>query len=135
MMHERIRCGRCCAEIEVNFYSKFVPCPYCGVKIPFKGFHYSKIDLDNSKYAEIEYFMDCPACRSPNAYLGAEGRNWRCPDCGYRISARELDSSVLWFCDDCDAYLNIQPGFNTAAGRWQCAVCGADNDVTEDNID
>lgn len=39
-----------------------------------------------------------------------------------------------WHCDECDAYLNDQPGFTTVTGEWICTECGAVNDVTEDNI-
>lgn len=46
------------------------------------------------------------------------------------ISPDECD----WHCDECDAYLNDQPGFTTATGEWICTECGAVNDVTEDNI-
>ena len=41
---------------------------------------------------------------------------------------------VDWYCDECDAYLNNQIGFNTSSGRWTCTNCGCENDVTEDNI-
>ena len=44
------------------------------------------------------------------------------------------DNDCDWYCDSCDAQLNRQPGFTTASGSWECARCGAINDVTEDNI-
>ena len=39
-----------------------------------------------------------------------------------------------WYCDDCDAYLNIQPGFSTSCGEWECTKCGCINYIDEDNI-
>lgn len=39
-----------------------------------------------------------------------------------------------WYCDNCNEYMNDQPGFTTDTGEWVCANCGYCNDVTEDNI-
>lgn len=41
---------------------------------------------------------------------------------------------IDWYCDECNAYLNDQSGFNTSSGRWTCSECGYNNDVTENNI-
>ncbi len=43
-------------------------------------------------------------------------------------------SDIDWYCDSCDAYLNRQEGFTTDSGSWICTNCGAENDVTSDNI-
>lgn len=53
------------------------------------------------------------------------------------LSKGNSDSNDLgcdWYCDECDDYLNDQPGFTTVFGTWTCTACGAINDVTEDNI-
>lgn len=34
-----------------------------------------------------------------------------------------------WFCDQCEANLNVQPGFY-AGGYWVCTECGTCNDCT-----
>ena len=39
-----------------------------------------------------------------------------------------------WYCDECGVFMNNQPGFTVASGTWKCTACGAENDVTEDNI-
>ena len=39
-----------------------------------------------------------------------------------------------WFCDECGAYLNSQPGFTARNDEWTCTECGSVNDVSEDNI-
>ena len=44
------------------------------------------------------------------------------------------DNDCDWFCDECDAYMNDQPGFTTLFGTWTCKECGATNDVIENNI-
>ena len=44
------------------------------------------------------------------------------------------DSGCDWYCDNCGAYLNSQPGFTTEDGVWDCTECGEENDVSEDNI-
>lgn len=41
---------------------------------------------------------------------------------------------LLWYCDNCDAHLNKQSGFNAKEEFWVCDECGFVNDVTEDNV-
>jgi len=45
-----------------------------------------------------------------------------------------FNSNIDWYCDNCDAYLNIQPGFTTETGEWECTECCSVNNVTADNI-
>ena len=45
-----------------------------------------------------------------------------------------FDSDCEWYCDNCDAHLNNQSGFNVLWGSWTCTECGWHNDVTENNI-
>ncbi|MBR3864140.1 MAG: hypothetical protein IKJ19_03355 [Clostridia bacterium] len=44
------------------------------------------------------------------------------------------DKNCDWYCDNCDAHLNNQCGFNTLFGHWTCTKCGWDNDVSDSNI-
>jgi hypothetical protein len=44
------------------------------------------------------------------------------------------DLGCDWRCDNCDAYMNNQPGFSAIGGTWICAECGFPNDVTQNNI-
>ena len=44
------------------------------------------------------------------------------------------DRGCDWFCDECGAFLNGQPGFTARRGTWTCAECGEENDVSEGNI-
>lgn len=39
-----------------------------------------------------------------------------------------------WRCDNCDAYLNSQPGFTGNSGIWVCTECGYSNNIDEDDI-
>ena len=39
-----------------------------------------------------------------------------------------------WFCDECDAYLNDQPGFDASSGSWTCTECGNLNYIDESEI-
>ena len=130
-----VACNLCDAKIKVGTYRKFVYCPFCGNKQNFPGFRYQEIDPASSKYSSVKYWMDCPACRSTNMYLGASGLRWRCPDCGYTITKLQKMTSVFWFCDNCDTFLNVQPGFDTKKRHWKCSECGFDNDVSVGNID
>jgi serine/threonine protein kinase len=127
-------CNNCGENISVNSYRRFVMCPKCKERNVFDGFKYRQIDWNSSAYSEVELWTDCPVCRSPNMYLGPEGKKWKCPDCGYILGKEEKDEMVIWLCDECETYLNIQEGFNTEKGIWKCTECGFENDVTDDNI-
>ena len=133
-MPATIECTHCGSEIEIRTYRKFAICPHCDSKLPFEGFSYEEIDWRGSMYAGVKLWTDCPVCRSPNMYRGAQRRTWKCPDCGYVWSEKERKQGVLWFCDECETYLNVQPGFSAKAGIWQCSECGHINDISKDNI-
>lgn len=60
---------------------------------------------------------------------------WKCESCGYELDADEfVDDYVFWFCDECESYLNIQPGFDRTATKHICTTCGYENDITFDNV-
>ncbi len=134
LLPQIITCSFCNGENEINTYRSFVKCKKCKNELPFEGFDYKLIDWKSSMYSSVEYWTDCPVCRSPNMFLGSEGRGWKCPDCGYRMTAEEKETAVFWFCDDCDTFLNIQEGFSTDSETWICTECGYENNVTEENI-
>ena len=134
MIPQAVECPCCGAVIDVRTYRKFVQCPYCGIRTPFDGFEYENIDWRSSMYAHVKLWMDCPACRSGNMYLGPSGKVWHCPDCGYRISRTRKNTCVFWFCDDCETFLNVQDGFTTKNKTWTCTECGYNNEVTRGNI-
>ena len=50
------------------------------------------------------------------------------------FSACSNDKGCDWYCDECDTYMNSQPGFTTSSGEWTCTKCGYVNDVSDDNI-
>ena len=130
-----IQCKNCGSITQVSTYRKFVVCPFCDSKIPFPGFEYNEVDFNYSMYSSVKAKMDCPACRSPHMILGASKRNWRCLDCGYKMPRWKKLTSVFWFCDECETYLNIQKGFTTKHKTWKCTECGFDNSVTRADID
>jgi len=41
---------------------------------------------------------------------------------------------VDWFCDNCGAYLNFQPGFNDHHYIWKCTQCGFKSSISSANI-
>ena len=43
-------------------------------------------------------------------------------------------NDIDWHCDECNAYLNSQPGFNTNSGVWKCSECGYENNIDESQI-
>ena len=134
MMKYNMQCRSCGSTVNVDTYRKFVVCPYCKSRTVFPGFLYQDIDWSSSMYADVKLWMDCPACRSPNMYLGSSGKKWKCPDCGYMISRRHKYTDVFWFCDECESFLNVQEGFTEKESRWVCSECGFSNDVTKENI-
>lgn len=133
-MKHNMQCKRCGGIINVGTYRRYTICPYCKNKADFSGFQYQNIDWSSSMYANVKLWMDCPACRSPNMYLDLSERKWKCPDCGYLISRLQKNNAIFWFCDDCDAFLNVQEGFTTENCRWVCNECDFSNDVTKGNV-
>ncbi len=82
----------------------------------------------------IKRWMECPVCHEKMLFIKKEN-SWKCTDCGYQISESEfLDDFVFWFCDECNAYLNNQEGFDKNARKHICRNCGYENDTTFDNI-
>lgn len=43
-------------------------------------------------------------------------------------------SKYSWYCDECNAYLNSQSGFNADCGTWVCEECGYVNYIDEEEI-
>lgn len=129
MIPKTVYCNECGMETEVDTYRKYVICSYCEHKFDFNGFRYRRINWNSSMYAGVTKWTECPVCRSENMYLGAEQIAWKCPDCGFIMHDLMLKVGVLWFCDDCETFMNIQEGFNVNSGRWECTVCGCENDV------
>lgn len=41
---------------------------------------------------------------------------------------------VDWFCDRCNASLNIQSNFDDNKYVWQCTECGHKNSISSTNI-
>ena len=129
-----VRCAYCGTDSEVSTYRSFVNCPHCGQTTPFPGFEYKNIDWNSSMYSGVKLWMDCPSCRSRNMYLGPSRRMWKCPDCGYAISRFKKLTSVFWFCDSCESFLNVQEGFTAKHKTWKCSECGYTNSVTRKDI-
>ena len=55
-------------------------------------------------------------------------------DAADEIASIANDKDCDWYCDECGAYMNDQPGFTTEDDEWECTECGYLNDVSEDNI-
>lgn len=85
-------------------------------------------------YASAIAESDCPSCRGTHMFL--YGDKWKCADCGFAINDDQLQSenAVLWFCDSCETFLNVQDGFTDKNGKWKCKCCGHENDVSKNNV-
>ena len=124
-----LNCKNCGGQLKVYSFGRFVTCPYCGT--------HNIIENENSSWmgGDYTYSRDCPVCRGEGSLvLNMLRTKWKCLRCGYQITPKQLKTEVFWFCDSCDAFLNVQTGFNTHDGHWKCKQCGYDNDVSPDNI-
>lgn len=75
---------------------------------------------------------ECPCCGKT---MTLEKNVWRCQDCSYCISQQDmLHGYTFWFCDECERFLNVQPGFTEKTGKWRCISCGFLNDVSPQNL-
>ena len=51
------------------------------------------------------------------------------------MGRKKIDlSDYDWWCDECDASLNDQPGFSADCGCWTCTECGHINLIAESEI-
>ena len=105
-------------------------------KIEKKPQHKNLIDLVKYAYIRrVKKWMFCPACPDGKMQINRASTLWQCEDCGYGLSADEYeDDYVFWFCDECNAYLNNQEGFDRKQDKHICRKCGYENDTTFDNI-
>ena len=79
--------------------------------------------------------MYCPECKQGKMAINKKSNYWICEDCGYKLSADEFeDDYVFWFCDECEAYLNNQEGFDRTANTHICRACGYKNETTFNNV-
>ncbi len=82
----------------------------------------------------IKKWIECPLCHNKMTFNKAQ-KAWVCNKCTYKILEKDfLDDFVFWFCDECNAYLNCQEGFNNKSAKHICRECGYENDTTFDNI-
>ena len=51
----------------------------------------------------------------------------------YEISDARFPG-INWYCDKCNAFLNIQKGFDDHKKIWKCKECGFKNEISEKNI-
>ena len=88
--------------------------------------------------------VTCPVCGGKCAWSGYDDAVWVCESCGYEVEGsqteydEETDSvrslGIDWYCDECDAYLNSQSGFNPYDDSWTCTECGYENSLTKDDL-
>lgn len=101
--------------------------------------------IDAMLDADYSDGVTCPVCNSKAYWYEDEIKAvWICPSCGYEILGDQIelnDDGIIektlgidWFCDNCNAYLNNQVGFDPYNDAWTCAECGYENDITKDNV-
>lgn len=92
--------------------------------------------LTNFYEANVKKAKDCPACKGVGKLAADNSRKlWHCSQCGYSISYEELQNDYMyWFCDECQALLNVQSGFENAEEQWICQECGYNNCIVQEEI-
>ena len=125
-----LNCRNCGGALTVYSYGRYAKCPYCGTQVLLEH------EISSWKEGDYTYTRVCPVCREDGSLiLNKKQTLWRCLNCGYSITPTRLEAEVFWFCDACDAFLNVQPGFeDKGTDRWECKHCGYENDVSEDNL-
>ncbi len=124
-----IKCENCGASLELYSYGKFAKCPYCNTQFLLEN------NNSSYEYAKYKNTKVCPVCRGNESFArNIAHSKWKCMRCGYEIDSKALRKTVFWFCDKCDAFLNVQPGFDASEGKWNCVQCGYENDITKDNV-
>ncbi len=72
-----------------------------------------------------------------NGYGGYAERHWDFimwdEEIIYEISDDRFPG-IVWHCDNCGAYLNIQTGFDDQKRIWKCTECGYKNSISASNI-
>lgn len=103
-----------------------------GIKKP--GFKAMSEKVGRAYLRNIKRWMPCPSCRSGKPHANKKKGLWICDRCGYELPIKEFENNyIFWFCDECDAYLNIQDGFDRSAPKHKCTKCDFVNDITTDN--
>ena len=73
----------------------------------------------------------CPVCRKNAISTISKSSTWECTYCGYRYPENMFEDGYgLWFCDECESYLNNQKGFDHRAEKHICCNCGCENIIT-----
>ena len=114
-----ILCPAMAEEMGDDGFDRDWICPVCGTLLNTQdGF---SADLD---------MWTCKVC---NSILGSDGdvtmgfdpvegfKNARFP-------------GVYWYCDNCEAFLNIQNGFDDHYDNWVCEECGHVNPISDSEI-
>lgn len=88
-----------------------------------------------------EYCKNCGANLRLQKGYNNDLPYWECKGCGEMLinnEAPDYISDIVWRCDKCNAYLNIQEQdgvrFSDDCGDWKCTDCGFENRIDESQI-
>jgi len=111
-----------------------------------------RIEPDEKHHIGDGRILVCPNC---NAVLNdQEGfdpylRAWKCTVCN-TVMVKDEDDEMFsfnpetafegarfpgwyWYCDNCDAFLNSQEGFDDHLDSWKCTICGYETPISAEN--
>lgn len=100
-------------------------------------------DLLGSFAKDFSDGATCPICNN-KCYWDNDECTWICESCGYEVESSQVEYDkendkvnvlgIDWYCDECDAYLNSQSGFDPYDDSWTCSKCGYENSLTKDDV-
>lgn len=76
----------------------------------------------------IKRGMQCPVCNQKLIFSKSKA-SWCCNNCDYSLQENDFyDDYVFMFCDECNAYLNNQEGFDKNATKNKILILSPIND-------
>ena len=99
-----------------------------------KNFIRNKEPLENVVEPDFEYCPHCYANLTLQKGYDPSLKYWECKGCGQMLINPEIESGIVWICDECGAVMNEQSGFSEDDGEWKCAECGFVNIIDPSEI-
>lgn len=72
-----------------------------------------------------------------NGYGGYAAKSWEFimwDSCMIYELSNDKYPGIDWYCDQCNAFLNVQKGFKDRKRHWKCKECGYKNLISKEGI-
>ena len=114
-------------------------------------FAYADSDMESGKVPEttVDRLWSCPNCSAilnEQEGFSTDLTYWECKYCHTPLEFSQDDMydfdpetafegarfpGWYWYCDNCEAFLNVQKGFDDHLDTWTCTECGHENPITD----